>query len=213
MATTKTKDAPKASTKPTETKAVKAVKSTIAMDAKAADVDKLITSIKGRGAKLDTDVHSAAMACLYHADKHGDITLMARLVLALPKSARRNALGQWAIAFGKFAANEDAKTKEAAPFVFKKGAETKFEAAQAKPFWDFRNVREGTTEWQFSNYIEGVLKTLAAHAAKPGPEAAKAKAAFDAMKGVTEALAVPAPEVPAAVAVKPETERRAPAVH
>lgn len=174
-------------------------KPSIARNAVAKDVDKMIVSIKGRGAKLDGDIHSTAMACLFHADTHGDITLMCRLLLAMPKSTRRNALAQWAVKFGKFTPNEDVNTMKERPLDYDKTKKTDFEAAQALPFWDFKNVKEGTTEWVFSNYIEGVMKSLASHAAKSGPEGQKAKAAFDALASVNEALAIPQQPSPAAV--------------
>jgi hypothetical protein len=216
MTKAKTPAAKAPTTKPAaEPKAVKPLKASIAMDASSALVAKHIMSIAARGAKLDNDIHSGAMACLYHADKHGDITLMNRLLMAMPKSTRRNALAQWAVAFGKFKPNEDKSTLETAPLAFDKAKSTDIPAAQAKPFWDFRNVREGTTEWLFSDYIQGVMRTLAAHAIKDGPEAAKAKAALDSIKGVTEALALPANGEPKQAAIPPAgvTERRAVAVH
>ena len=186
----------------------KAMKPSISMDATAADVDKFIVSIKNRGAKLDHDIHSAAMACLNHADKHGDTTLMVRLLMALPKSTRRNALGQWAVAFGKFMQNPDAKALATIPLVYDKTAKTDLAAAQSKPFWDFRNVAEGTNEWLFGNYMEGVLKTLARHALGTDAESLKAKAALDALQGVQKALAVPAQAAALPAGVK--ADRRAP---
>ncbi len=186
----------------------KAMKPSIDMDASAKDVDKFIVSIKNRGAKLDHDIHSAAMACLNHADKHGDTTLMVRLLMALPKSTRRNALGQWAIAFGKFMQNPDAKAVGTTPLVYDKAANTDLAGAQMKPFWDFRNVPEGTQDWQFGNYMDGVLKTLARHALGTDAESLKAKAALEALQGVQKALAVPAQAAALPTGVK--ADRRAP---
>lgn len=184
-------------------------KPSIAMDAKAADVEKLIAGIKNRGAKLDNDIHSAAVACLWHTEKHGDYTLMNRLLMAMPKSTRRNALAQWAIAFGKVMENTDKNAVATSPLVFNKNGKTDLEGAQAKPFWDFKNVKEGTTEWVFSNYIEGVMKSLASQASKPTAEGAKAKAAFDALSATVEAINIrPASKLPEGV----QEDRRAPAV-
>lgn len=163
-------------------------KPTIPMDAPAAAVDKLIVSIKTRGQKYDADIHSAGMACLFHADKHGDITLMNRLLIALPKSSRRNALAQWACAMGKFKPNEDKATLQTVPLMFDKSSTTLFDDAQATPFWDFKNVREGTTEWDFGGYITNVKKTLARAMSGTGPEAAKAKAMYDAISATEEAF-------------------------
>lgn len=166
-------------------------KPTIAMDAPAAAVDKLIVVISKNGKKFDNDVHSAGMACLYHADKHGDITLMNKLLLALPKSSRRNALAQWAVAMGKFKPNEDKATLQTVPLAFDKSKGTLFDDAQATPFWDFKNVREGTTEWDFGGYITNVKKTLARAMSGTGPDALKAKAMYDAISATEEALSIP----------------------
>lgn len=183
---TKAKTAPKAKAAPVEEGAGVAIKLTLKADASAAEVNKLIVSIKGRGAKLDTDIHSAAMACLFHADKHGDITLMNRLLLAMPKSGRRNALASWALAFGKFLLNDDAKARAESPLVFNREGSTDMKGAAEKPFWDFRNVREGGTEWVFTDYIGSVMRTLEAHSKQDTPEGRKAKAALHALAGVSE---------------------------
>jgi hypothetical protein len=100
---------------------------------KAADVTKLIDSIESRGKKLATDIHRAAVSCLYHADKHGDVTLMQRLLVALPDFSRRNALIAWAVQFGKFAPSEDGKSVD-----YLKHGETDIASASAMPFWDFK---------------------------------------------------------------------------
>lgn len=171
---------------------LKPLKASIAPTATAAEVMKMIVSIKGRGRTLDNDIHCTALACIMHAEKHGDITLINRLLMAMPRSVRRNALAQWAVAFGKFLPNDAKDAPADAPLMFNKAGKTDMEGATAKPFWDFRNVKEGTTEWVFTNYIEGVMKTLATRAAGDSPEARKAKAAFDALSGVREALEVPA---------------------
>lgn len=173
--------------------AAKPFKASIAFNAPAAAVSAAITSIKSRGAKLDNDIHSAALACLFHADKHGDITLMNKLLLALPNSARRNALAQWAVHFGKFMPNEDKKSMETAPLAFDKASSTDIEGATAKPFWDFKNVKEGTTEWDFGNYVDSVMKTLARHATT-SPEA---KMMFDSIQAARQAILAKPPAAPA----------------
>lgn len=100
---------------------------------KAAEVTKLIDSIESRGKKLAADIHRAAVSCLYHADKHGDVTLMQRLLVAVPDFSRRNALIAWAVKFGKFAPSEDGKS-----VVYLKHGETDIEGGAAVPFWDFK---------------------------------------------------------------------------
>jgi len=99
---------------------------------KAAEVTKLISSIEGRGKKLDADIHRCAVSCLYHADKHGDVTLLQKLIEALPKSARRNAVIGWACAFGKFAPSEDGKS-----VVFNREQESDIDQAMSIAPWEF----------------------------------------------------------------------------
>lgn len=101
------------------------------------DSKKLVTAIKSianRGKKLDADIHLCAVSCLYHAQEHGDTTLMTRLVDAMPKSGRRKALIHWAVEHGKLAYSEKEQT-----FKLDKGKSKswKLAAAESTPFWEF----------------------------------------------------------------------------
>lgn len=167
-------------------------KLSIALGASAKDIEKVIVSIQGRGKKLDHDMHSAACASLHHVTLHGDPTLLNRLVLAMPKASRRNALLVWAMKFGMVAMNDDAKTRAERPLVYVKAAKADIEAAQLQPFYELKNVREGGDAWVYMDYMANVMKTLEKQAAAPTLEGARAKAALDAIKGVNEALAIPA---------------------
>lgn len=93
----------------------------------------LLDTIKTSGAKLEQQVHQAAVSALYHAGEHGDVTGMKRLIDVLPGFARRNALIAWAIAFGKFAPSEDGKSVD-----YAKHATTDLEKGEATPFWEFK---------------------------------------------------------------------------
>lgn len=157
-----TKTAPEASKASGNTKpqAAPEFKPTLALDASSALVNKSIESIKNRGAKLDRDVHSTALACLWHVQEHGDITLMNRLLLALPKSTRRNALGKWAVQFGKLKLNEDKAAAKEVPLLFNREGKTDIAGATAMPFWELKNVAEGGAEWNFDSYMNGVIKVL-----------------------------------------------------
>jgi hypothetical protein len=177
----------------------KALVFTIKPDAPAKDIEKLIISIKGRGAKLDTDIHSAAVACLFHCEAHGDNTLVNRLLLAMPKSVRRNALAQWFVAFGKLSKwpTDTAEQKRVAaekeptqPLMYDKAKTTRLDDAKATPFWDFKNVREGTDTFEFEDYIGNVMKKLEKIAKGNSTDAARARATLHAISGVKEALAV-----------------------
>lgn len=67
----------------------------------AKQIELAIKSIQARGSKLQKDIHLCAVSCLNHIEKHGDITLLNRLVQALPGGWRANAIKAWAEAFGK----------------------------------------------------------------------------------------------------------------
>lgn len=188
--------------------AAEPLKLTIKLDASKADVEKLITSIKTRGAKLDIDIHSAGCASLNHAALHNDPTLLNRLLLAMPKATRRNALTAWAMKHGNVQLNTGPSAAEF-PLVYDKSKTANIEAAQAEPFWALKNVREGGNEWLYVDYISNVMKTLARVATDPkSPESAKAKAALDAITAVNEALNTKAENGPAPTWTPGMPERR-----
>jgi hypothetical protein len=96
-------------------------------------IGKAIASLAKRGKAFDKDVHIAAMSCLIHADKHGDITLANKLIDALPASQRKNALRDWFLAFGKFNYDQQNKT-----FTFNGAVQTQEAEAMSTPFWEFK---------------------------------------------------------------------------
>jgi len=96
-------------------------------------INKAITSIATRGKAIDRDIHTVAVSTLVHADKHGDITLANKLLAAMPKSTRTNALRDWFLAFGKF--DFDAKSKA---MVFAREKTSDITKATNTPFWLFK---------------------------------------------------------------------------
>lgn len=78
-----------------------------------AEITKAITSIHGRGAKLDADIHRCGVSVLVHASEHGDSTLADKLVLAMPKGGRKLALVEWMLAFGQLAKLDKVADKDA----------------------------------------------------------------------------------------------------
>lgn len=63
-------------------------------------VNALSKSIKGRGASLDVDMHTAAVAALALSDAHRDANSMSLLLNAMPMGSRRETLAVWAATFG-----------------------------------------------------------------------------------------------------------------
>lgn len=137
----------------------------------AALTEKLIVSIKGRGAKLDADIHQAALSVCAHHAQHGDTTLANRLLAAMPKSGRRNALQSWMLAFdGKLALNDDKATKAEKPLVHsKEGTAFDQAGADATPFWEFK-ATEGSKDFDFTAYINGLNKGVNKAMEKATPE-------------------------------------------
>lgn len=126
----------------------------------AAATDKLIVSIKGRGAKLDKDIHQAALSALAHHAQHGDSTIANRLLLAMPKSARANALLAWMLANDAMLARNPSKDA-AVIVVHDKEGDNTFDvaAADATPFWEFKAV-EGAKPFSFDAYMASLTKGL-----------------------------------------------------
>ena len=113
---------------------------------KAADVSKAIVSISNRAKKLDHDIHVVGVSCMWHADQHGDVTLMQALINALGKSQRRNALIEWSVAYGKFALGKKvgdsieacAEGESGNQVVFDKKRTTDLPSAEAITPWEFK---------------------------------------------------------------------------
>lgn len=99
-------------------------------------IEKAIKSIANRGKRLDTDIHIAACSIAVHVEKHGDVTLVNRLIDAMPDGSRVNALRQWFDTFTK--CQYDMETKV---FVYAKKRKTKLEGddgGKANPWTNFK---------------------------------------------------------------------------
>lgn len=99
-------------------------------------IETTIKRIETNGKKLDADIQAAAVGCINHIETCGDVRLFNRLFLALPKGARKSALTQWGLAFGRMEANTG-ETKKEQPFVYAKDKTTDIMGAQQNPWYDF----------------------------------------------------------------------------
>lgn len=112
-----------------------------------ANIDKAIASIANRGKKLDGDIQLAAVSILDHVEQHGDVTLADRLLAAMPKGARKLALVEFLLAFGKLRvldkANKDDAVRIAAgaTFAHDKTKQTNIEGASEKPWYEFKQEK------------------------------------------------------------------------
>lgn len=141
---------------------------------KAKNVRNQIALVKTRAKKLDDQVHTIAVSCLYHADQHGDVTLMQELIESMGRSQRRNAVIAWASAYGKFQPNEKGKNVD-----YCRANATDLESAKNESPWDFK------PEQPFKAFdMESELKKLLKRAGKAADDARN-----NVPKGMVEQLA------------------------
>lgn len=134
----------------------------------AADINKAIASIAGRGAKLDKDIHVAGVSVLAHATKHGDTTCADRLVHAMPKGSRKLALVEWMLAHGQVSLLDKVADKDAIASgrVFRLDREKQYdEAAAIENVWtEYRKEPSIQDAFDAQKAVQSVLKRLQAAA-------------------------------------------------
>lgn len=136
------------------------VKKSFKMIEGAKAIDTAIKSIATRGKKFEADIHQAAVSVLVHADKHGDITLAQKLIEAVPNLARKNALREWLMAFGKFGYDSENKT-----MTYNGKGSTLVEEAIETPFWVFKPEKDETL-FDLNAAIHNLIKRAENAAAK-----------------------------------------------
>jgi len=99
-----------------------------------------IVSIKGRSAKLDKDIQTAAVSAVAHFEKCGDVGYINRLYLALGKGARHEAYTEWVTEFGGVMANAG-EGKDTTPFVKDKNKVADLEGGDSKPWYDCKKSK------------------------------------------------------------------------
>lgn len=105
----------------------------------AAHVDNLIGKAVKSVAKARVDVQVAAVAILFHAEKHGDYTKANELVTGLGNTINGKALVEWFVVYGGLVIDEESEA-----FASWKGAEhirDKFQEAKAKMWWELKQQR------------------------------------------------------------------------
>lgn len=158
-----------------------------------AAIDKAITSIKNRGAKLDNDIQLAGLSVLAHTAEHRDTGVMDRLVNAMPKSARKLALVEWMLAYG-VARKLDPKNKDEAAaikagrvFQYEKERKLDLEGAQEKQWHEFKPEADVVTAFDAQSAVAALLARMRGAAAKGLTIEHKAQALADA-KALVEML-------------------------
>jgi len=83
------------------------------------EITKAILSVNKSANKLAGDVQAILVSSMYYALKEGSVSELNALWLGIGKGAvRRDAIKNWAVAFGPFLVNDNKKTMAEKPFVF-----------------------------------------------------------------------------------------------
>lgn len=163
----------------------------------AALIDKAISSIQLRGAKLDKDIHVAAVSVLAHAAEHGDTTLADKLVQAMPKGGRRLALVEYMLAFGSIAVLDKKADKEAieAGRLFKLDRTKRYdEAGAVQTCWtDFKKEAAVLDAFDVQKAVASVLGRLKKATEEGKTVQGRAEALAEAQALVAALTAEPAP--------------------
>ena len=161
-------------------------------------INKAITSIANRGAKLDYDIQLAGLSVLAHVAKHGDSTLADKLVAAMPKGSRKLALVEWILAFGQLSLldKRDDKDAIAAGRIFRTDNKKAHDqdGAIAKPWHQCRKEPAAQDAFDAQSAVHSVIQRLKAASTKGLKVKNRALALAEAM-ALVEALKAPAVQV------------------
>lgn len=133
----------------------------------AAEIDKAILSIKGRGVKLDADIQKAALSIIKHVDQHSDTTIADRLFNAMPAGSRRLALAEYLVAFGKMrtlkndSPDDKARLALGHVFAFDKERKTDMEEAVKTPWYEMRKEPDVAEVFDVQAAVAALLKRAA----------------------------------------------------
>lgn len=160
----------------------------------AAEINAACDQIKQQGKALDEYIQFTAVSVLNHVELHGDVTVVNRLYLSMPKGSRRAALTEFLLANGKIAANSDKSSKADMPFLYDKKRQTNLDAAQAKPWYEWKPERAPDEVFDLQAALAALLKRAAKAGAVSDPDA------LAELETLAARVKAPAPALPAAPA-------------
>jgi len=177
----------KKATKPAVKAAPKAKAFTIIKDQK--DLNKAIASIGNRSQKLDADIHQAAVSVVWHSATHNDPDVAKRLLAALGKTMRKQAMLAWLCNYGAFSTNEAGELVYVKERAAQAVSEANIEAATAEPFWDFAPEPK-YVQFDLEKAIAALLKKAESALAKTEQDSALVQpdklAALRALAGIAD---------------------------
>lgn len=153
------------------------------------ELNKAIDALGRKNQSVEAEIQTLGLACMAHTEQHGDTMPMNRLMNVLRRT-QHQAFMEWALAFGKFAKNNDKATKASQPVVYDKTKTTDIEGATTKAWFMFADDKAAAIAKAFD--FQAAMMALLKKAASNGVDHAKLVA--------VAALADIAPEkVPATV--------------
>lgn len=124
----------------------------------AAELTKAIDAWGKKGTKWVQEGHMLAMSALQHHCKHGDITLVNRLFLSMPKGSKSAAMAEWFLTFGAMVANEDKEGKKTSPFKHDKEKTPNLAEAAKNPWYDFQPEKKPDELFDVRKAILAIIK-------------------------------------------------------
>lgn len=133
-----------------------------------ADLNKAIDSVNAAASAIMNTYQEVGVQTLMHLKAHGDIGPVNRLMVGMPKGARRQAMGSWLLAYGALSINLNRDTAKLAPLSFDKTKKTDPEAALADAWFTHLPEKELSDIFDLQKAIHGLLvrakgKTLVLH--------------------------------------------------
>lgn len=155
------------------------------------EINAACDQIKTQGKALDDYIQYTALSVLNHVELHGDVTVVNRLYLSMPKGSRRSALTEFLMANGKVSANS-AENKKDTPFLYAKEKATTLDSAQAKPWYEWKPERAPDECFDLQAAVMALLGRAKKAGAVSDPEAL---VTLEAMAGnIKKPGQLPAPE-------------------
>ena len=126
-----------------------------------AQFDAACASVAKRGAKLDADIQHLALSAISHLDEHKNPHFVNKLYLSLQAGARKSALAEWFLKYGKVAANTAAGKKEL-PFLLDKERTTDMAGGRLEPWFLCKPDAAPDEVFDIVAALRAVLKKAAA---------------------------------------------------
>lgn len=166
---------------------------------KEADINKAITGIETRGAKLDSDIQAVGVAVLTHFGKFNDVRLVNRFYRALGKGARHEALSSWLLSYAAVSANADKETKGEKPFVNDKDKTTDPATAATDMWYAHKPSKTPDHVLDLQKAVRAILKKAASSTRIEHGDLAM-------LKAVALAAGIPESDVPSKLKAEPAAE-------